>query len=83
MKNGETESNTECYLLDAISYTEAESRIKEEMAALLYSENSWLREYLKVAEFLWWSQSFLRIRKVGFRSRPSGRLIVHSMNNEF
>lgn len=48
-ETGEQKVTTEAYLLDAISYTEAESRINEEMAA--YTSEEFLITNIKVANF--------------------------------
>lgn len=48
-ETGEQKVTTETYLLDAISYTEAESRINEEMAA--YTSEEFLITNIKVANF--------------------------------
>src|SRR5690606_18423920 len=48
-ETGEQKVTTESYLLDAISYTEAEARINEEMAA--YTSEEFLITNIKVANF--------------------------------
>ncbi|MDX1362991.1 DUF4494 domain-containing protein [Arenibacter latericius] len=48
-ETGEQKVTTETYLLDAISYTEAETRINEEMAA--YTSEEFLITNIKVANF--------------------------------
>lgn len=48
-ETGEQKVTTEAYLLDAISYTEAESRINEEMAA--YTSEEFFITNIKVANF--------------------------------
>ncbi|MCM4154008.1 DUF4494 domain-containing protein [Arenibacter sp. N53] len=48
-ETGEQKVTTETYLLDAISYTEAESRINEEMAA--YTSEEFFITNIKVANF--------------------------------
>ncbi len=48
-ESGEQKMTTETYLLDAVSYTEAETRITEEMAA--YTSAEFLITNIKVANF--------------------------------
>ena len=48
-ETGEQKVTTESYLLDAISYTEAEARINEEMAA--YTSEEFFITNIKVANF--------------------------------
>jgi hypothetical protein len=48
-ETGESKVTTETYLLDAVSYTEAESRITEEMAA--YTSEEFKITNIKVANF--------------------------------
>lgn len=48
-ETGEQKMTTETYLLDAISYTEAEARINEEMAA--YTSEEFMITNIKVANF--------------------------------
>lgn len=48
-ETGEQKVTTETYLLDAVSYTEAESRINEEMAS--YTNEEFLITNIKVANF--------------------------------